>query len=114
MLCTFRMPNRAPKVNFATRLPYQKIPAEAFFSITACGPDKYLMANENNIVSTTRGLKSNADGTFTVVFGDKKCEGKAPNFLYTPKDGWNFLMRAYRPVVEEFRTYKLPDITETK
>ena len=89
---------------------YKKVPAEAFFSITVYGPDKYLMANENNIVSTSRGLKTNADGSFTVVFGGDECEGKAPNFLYTPTDGWSFLMRAYRPDVEKFRGYELPEI----
>ncbi len=89
---------------------YQKVPAKAFFSITAYGPDKYLMSNEFNIVSTNQGLKSNEDGTFTVAFGDNNCKKLAPNFLYTPKDNWAFLMRAYRPDVEIFEQYELPEI----
>ena len=93
---------------------YEKVPAEAFFSITAYGPDKYLMSNENNIVSTNQGLVENEDGTFTVVFGGRECRGDAPNFLYTPDDGWSFLLRAYKPNVEAFRSYQLPAIEEVR
>ena len=89
---------------------YQKVPAEAFFSITAYGPDKYLMSNDYNVVSTNQGLKSNEDGSFTVSFGGMNCKDLAPNFLYTPKDNWAFLMRAYKPDVAKFKEYTLPEI----
>jgi len=89
---------------------YPKVPAKAFFSITVYGPEKYLMSNEDNIVTSNRGISLNDDGSFTVAFGDETCRKLAPNFAYTPKDGWSFLMRAYRPDVEAFKAYRMPDL----
>jgi hypothetical protein len=87
---------------------FPPVPAEEFFSVTVYGPDKFLMTNENNVVSSIRGAVTEPDGSFTIVFGGKQCRGKAPNWIYTPEDGWNLLLRAYRPRVEEFKTYKMP------
>ena len=39
-----------------------------FFSITVYGPDKFLMTNKNNIVSSTRGVVTEPDGSFTMSF----------------------------------------------
>ncbi|MEM1314661.1 MAG: DUF1214 domain-containing protein, partial [Pseudomonadota bacterium] len=89
---------------------YPAVPAEAFFSITVYGPQKYLMSNEDNIVSSNRGIALNEDGSFSVAFGGENCRDLAPNFAATPEDGWSFLMRAYRPDVEAFRAYELPRI----
>lgn len=89
---------------------FPPVPAEEFFSITAYGPDLFLMSNENNIVSSTRGAVIEPDGKFTVVFGGEDCRGTAPNFVYTPEDGWSFLLRAYRPRVEEFKAYEMPTL----
>ena len=100
------------KGNVCYTATYDEVPAEAFFSITVYGPDKYLMSNDYSIVSTNQGLVSNEDGTFTVAFGGMDCKELAPNFLYTPEDGWNFLLRAYKPEVDEFRRYSLPDVEE--
>ena len=36
---------------------------------------------------------------------------KAPNWIYTPEDGWNLMLRAYRPRIEEFRAYVMPSLT---
>ncbi|MGI9511604.1 MAG: DUF1254 domain-containing protein, partial [Anderseniella sp.] len=93
---------------------FPPVPAEEFFSITVYGPHQFLMTNENNVVSSTRGAITEADGSFTVVFGGEQCRGKAPNFAYTPEDGWNLMLRAYRPRVEEFLDYKMPTLTRIK
>jgi hypothetical protein len=87
---------------------YPPVPAQAFFSITVYGPKKYLMADEDNIVSSNRDIDLNDDGSFTVAFGGKECRDMAPNYAYTPEDGWSFLMRAYRPDVEAFKSYEMP------
>ena len=51
----------------------------------------------------------NADGTFTVHFGSKEVCGDVPNRLDAP-EGWNFLMRVYRPGQSVLNgSYKLPD-----
>lgn len=87
---------------------FQPIQSKAFFSITVYGPDKYLMSDGNNVIGSNHNIKMNDNGTFTVVFGDTVCKDLAPNFLYTPQDDWNYLIRAYKPDVEAFKKYKLP------
>ena len=89
---------------------FPPVPAEEFFSITVYGPDQFLMTNENNIVSSTRGAITEPDGSFTVVFGGEQCRDKAPNWAYTPEDGWRLMLRAYRPRVEEFMNYEMPSL----
>ena len=90
------------------RATYPPVPAEAFFSITVYGPEKYLMSDVDNIISSNRGVVTNDDGSFTVTFGAEECRDLAPNHAYTPEDGWSFLLRAYRPDVEAFRAYQMP------
>ena len=89
---------------------YAPVPAKAFFSITVYGPEKYLMSNTDNIVSSNRDITLNDDGSFSVVFGGEDCRDLAPNYAATPEDGWSFLMRAYRPDVAAFQQYELPEI----
>jgi hypothetical protein len=55
----------------------------------------------------------NADGTFTVHFGSKDACGDVPNRLDV-SEGWNFLMRVYRPGPSVLDgSYTLPMIVET-
>ncbi len=89
---------------------YPPVPAEAFFSITVYRPEKYLMSNQDNIVSSSRDVVTNDDGSFTVAFGAEECRDLAPNYANTPEDGWSFLLRAYRPDVEAFKAYAMPEI----
>jgi hypothetical protein len=89
---------------------FPKVPAEAFFSVTAYGPQKYLMTDSDNVVGSNHGVKLEADGSFKVAFGGEACRSLAPNFLATPEDGWSILLRAYRPEVAAFKTYRMPTI----
>ncbi|MCP4385723.1 MAG: DUF1214 domain-containing protein [Hyphomicrobiales bacterium] len=85
---------------------------DQFWSITAYNNEKYLMANENNIVNTGNA-KLNDDGTFTVHFGSREaCAGVEgiKNFILTTEDDWTFLMRAYEPDVAAFYDYQMPEI----
>jgi hypothetical protein len=66
----------------------------AFWSITVYGNDGF-MKSDNNIVNSSNAVL-NADGTFTVHFGSKEACGDVPNRL-DASEGWNFLMRVYRP-----------------
>ncbi len=93
---------------------YPAVPVKAFFSITVYGQDKFLMADHDNIVSSNQKAIVNDDGSFTVVYGNMDCRVKGQNFLYTPDDNWSFLMRAYKPDVEKFKTYSMPEIKEIK
>lgn len=90
---------------------FPAVSVKAFFSLTMYGPEKYLMTDEDNIVSSSRGVTSNDDGSFKVAFGAEECRGLAPNYAATPDDGWSFLLRAYRPDVGAFKAYKMPSIT---
>lgn len=73
---------------------YQVPENKAFWSITVYGNDGY-MKSDNNIVNSSN-VRLNADGTFTVYFGSKEACGDMPNRLDV-SEGWNFLMRVYRP-----------------
>lgn len=72
-----------------------KVPENnAFWSITVYGDDGY-MESENNVVSSSN-VKFNADGTFTAYYGSKEICGDKPNRVDVT-EGWNFLLRVYRP-----------------
>jgi hypothetical protein len=73
---------------------YQVPENNAFWSITIYGKDGF-MKSENNIVNSSN-VKLNPDGTFTVYYGSKELCGDVPNRLDVT-EGWNFLMRIYRP-----------------
>jgi len=56
-------------------------------------------------------VKLNADGTFTVSFGSKETCGDVSNRLDVT-EGWNFLMRVYRPGPSVLNgSYNLPKAT---
>jgi hypothetical protein len=91
-----------------------KVPEhKAFWSITVYGKDGF-MKSDNNIVNSSN-VKLNEDGnTFTVYFGSKEQCGDVPNRLDAP-DGWNFLMRIYRPGQSVLDgSYKLPKVEPVK
>jgi hypothetical protein len=67
---------------------------QAFWSITVYGSDGY-MKSENAVINSTH-VKLNGDGTFTAYFGSKETCGNVPNRVDVT-EGWNFLMRVYRP-----------------
>ncbi|GAA4834359.1 DUF1214 domain-containing protein [Algivirga pacifica] len=91
-----------------------KIPENnAFWSITVYGKDGK-MQNENCILNETNTIK-NDDGTFTVHFGSAtNCSDDVKNRLDIT-DGWNFLMRVYRPGESVLNgSYKLPEVEEVR
>jgi len=66
----------------------------AFWSITVYN-DKGFLAYENSVLNSST-VKLNRDGTFTAYFGSEELCGNVPNRIDTP-EGWNFMMRVYRP-----------------
>ncbi len=94
-----------PKVCY--KATYNVPENNAFWSITVYGNDGF-MKSETNIVNSSN-VKLNADGTATVYFGSKELCGDVPNRLDVT-EGWNFLMRVYRPGASVLDgTYKLPE-----
>ena len=67
---------------------------KAFWSITLYGSDGYMKSEDSTV--NGHNVKLNPDGTFTAYFGSKGACGDVPNRLDIP-EGWNFLMRIYRP-----------------
>ena len=99
-----------PKV--CHKATYQVPENKAFWSITLYGSDGY-MKSDNNIVNSSN-VKLNPDGTFTVYFGSKEACRDVPNRLDV-SEGWNFLMRIYRPGQSVLNgSYKVPDAVPCK
>jgi len=95
------------------RASFDAVPAEAFFSLTVYSADRFLMSDDHNIVSSNRpDFVARSDGSFDIVFGGADARELAAregaNYLYTPQDGWNGIVRAYRPDVDRMRNYRMP------
>lgn len=80
--------------DIAHKATYQVPENNAFWSITVYGNDGF-MKNENCIVNSSN-VKLNEDGSFTVWYGSQEQCGDVPNRIDVT-EGWNFLMRIYRP-----------------
>ena len=77
------------------KLTVRDVPVAGFWSISVYNSDGFFERNErdaysvNNITATPNG-----DGSITVHFGG--CGDDRPNCLPIP-DGWNYIVRLYRP-----------------
>lgn len=97
------------------RASFDAVPAHAFVSLTVYGADRFLMSDDHMIVSSNRpDFVSRPDGGFDVIFGGVQARelaaSEGANYLYTPQDGWNGLLRAYRPDVDQMRRYRMPEL----
>lgn len=91
---------------------YQTPVTDAFWSITVYGADGFMKSDTN--VINDRNVAYNDDGTFTAYFGAEAACGDRPNRVDI-SDGWNFLMRIYRPGPEVLsREYTLPEVTRVE
>lgn len=114
-------PNKdATYINYNAHLPadrcytatYHVPPNNAFWSITVYDKEAYT-ASANSFLNRSN-TRYNQDGTFTAYFGSEQACGNKPNRLDIT-DGWNFLMRIYRPGHSVLTgEYKLPEVKEVK
>jgi hypothetical protein len=89
---------RSYKVHFA---PGEKIPADAFWSLSLYGMDYNFVDNpikRFTIGDRTRGLKRDPDGGLTIYMqSDSPGADKESNWLPTPKENFYLLFRGYMP-----------------
>ncbi|MCZ4058392.1 DUF1254 domain-containing protein [Pantoea sp. LMR881] len=106
----------ATYINYNAHLPadqcytatYQVPENKAFWSVTVYGADGYMKSD--NAVLNGNNVKLNSDGSFTTYFGSRDACGEVDNRLDI-SDGWNFLMRVYRPGPSVLKgEYTLPDV----
>lgn len=72
-------------------------PCEAFWSLTAYGPDLYLVENELDrwsIGDRTEGLHYEKDGSLTVVLSSARPDARA-NWLPVPSGAYKLGLRVY-------------------
>lgn len=89
-------------------LKVDKVPVDAFWSVTVYNAEGYLQANSLNRYNLNSVIAAkNADGSITIQFGG--CDGKGPNCLPI-MPGWNYTVRLYRPHPEILNgSWRFPD-----
>jgi len=88
----------------AHRLRVGEVPVDGFWSISVYGPDGYFVPNDAGRYSVNGvTAERDADGGITVTFG-----AEGPNSIPVTQ-GWNYLVRFYRPRAELLdRTWTFP------
>ncbi|WP_250462253.1 DUF1254 domain-containing protein [Microbulbifer litoralis] len=111
------LPNRdAVYINYRADLPadgcytadYTIPENHAFWSITVYGKDGYMQSD--NVILNRANTEMHEDDTFTAYFGSENACGPVKNRLDIT-EGWNFLMRVYRPGERVLKgQYTLPEV----
>jgi hypothetical protein len=80
------------------RLAVGDVPVDGFWSVTVYNADGYFTANPQNAYSLNNiTAHRSTDGSVEIQFGG--CDGSVPNCLPIT-EGWNYLVRLYRPRAE--------------
>jgi hypothetical protein len=81
-------------------LVFKDVPVEAFWSVSVYNARGFFEPNDKDLytVNSVTG-EPNADGSVTVRFVASTAGDTPPNAIVTPQ-GWNYLIRLYRPRAE--------------
>jgi hypothetical protein len=93
-------------------LTFKDVPVDAFWSVSVYNAAGYFEPNSRNLysVNSVTGVP-NDDGSITVRFRADVSEDAPPNCIVTPQ-GWNYLIRLYRPRKEFFNgAWTVPSLT---
>jgi hypothetical protein len=92
------------------RLTLRDVPADAFYSVSVYNADGYFEPGPSAItnVNSVFGHKD-ADGSMTVWLGE--FDDDRPNAIPTP-EGWNLLIRLYRPRAADLADWQVPAIEQ--
>jgi hypothetical protein len=103
---------------YVLRFPAGSLPpAKAFWSLTAYGPDRFLVANAENrysIGSHTPGLQTNPDGSLDLYLQATLPAAHTSNWLPIPTGVFTLTMRIYLPLPPVLSGgYRLPPVEPT-
>ena len=90
-----------------------KVPADAFWSITLYGEDRYLAHNPigRHALGNRSGLVPDADGSLTLRATRRQPPGPPQNWLPAPAGGFYLVARLYHPRAEFLEgRYRLPAV----
>lgn len=74
------------------------VPTNAFWSVTMYNARGFMVPNDLGMNALNNvNAQQNADGSYRIQFGE--CDAASANCLPTP-DGWNYVLRAYKPGAE--------------
>ncbi|WP_040798164.1 DUF1214 domain-containing protein [Nocardia higoensis] len=81
-------------------LVFSDVPVDAFWSVSVYNAKGFFEPNDQDLysVNSVTGVR-NDDGSITVRFIPPDASDVPPNAIVTP-DGWNYLIRLYRPRAE--------------
>ena len=82
------------------QMVFRDVPVDAFWSVSVYNARGFFEPNAENLyaVNSVTGVRDD-DGAVTVRFLASADAGVPPNAIVTP-DGWNYLIRLYRPRAE--------------
>jgi hypothetical protein len=96
----------------AYQLTFKDVPVDAFWSVSVYNSAGYFQPNPRDLYSVNSVTAvPNDDGSTTVRFMADVGDDAPPNCIVTP-EGWNYLIRLYRPRAEFFNgTWTVPSLT---